>query len=154
VCFLNTVLVIISSTALCEPRLPLESSCTIPCPWRPSTRIVQFSTFIFLRSPSTPSFHRSLGRPTLLRPSGFHNSSGHFIVTHPLKVSCPSQPCDFNNSGDIRCLIKLILLMIISYSPLFPFIDWNIYFPFYFPFKSAGCQLISFDKRPCFTAIC
>jgi hypothetical protein len=31
------IIIIISSTAHCEPRLPTESSSTIPCPWQPST---------------------------------------------------------------------------------------------------------------------
>jgi hypothetical protein len=33
----------------------------------------QFLTFSFLRLSSTPSFHRSLGRPALLRPSGLQS---------------------------------------------------------------------------------
>jgi hypothetical protein len=57
----------------------------------------------------------------------FRNSSGHFIVTHPLKVSCPLEPCDFNKSSNIRCLTELVQLMIISYSPLSPFIDGHIF---------------------------
>jgi hypothetical protein len=50
---------------------PLWASASLTIFFQDSSATVhQFLKFNFLRSSSTPSFHRSLGRPTLLRPSG------------------------------------------------------------------------------------
>jgi hypothetical protein len=74
-----------SSTARCGPRLPSESSSTTLCSWQLTTTSY-FS--IFLISSSTTSIHRSLGRPTLLLPSGFQFFRGEVQLICKYTITC------------------------------------------------------------------
>jgi hypothetical protein len=64
----------------------------------------QFLIFSFLTSSSTPSFHRSLGRPTLRRPSGLHSIILLGISLSLILWRCPAH----------RSLVILINLVIIG----------------------------------------
>jgi hypothetical protein len=90
----------------------------------------QFLTFSFLRSSSTPSFHRSLGRPTLLRPSNLHS-----IILLGISLSLILSRCPAHRS--LVILITLVILVVLLTLSLVIYLG-------YFPLQVATTRHESF----------
>ena len=82
----------------------------------------------FIKSSTTPSFHRRLRHLTHLPPSSseFTILLGMSLFSICLQVPCPSEPCCFSGCDKVRWPLKMVQFLTVPYSPISRFFRvWN-----------------------------